>query len=172
MDWEKEDLIGENLPEFRMIDQLTIPGGFYIKCADCIDSMEEDEGKKEWIDKMEESYAEQYDEWFRKKEKEQQLLEETRDAAQNSRRDMSKILELPAPTRLHEGPAIPSLTENSTTNDESGLNTPLAQRSRKLHAQGKKRVIEPEPVIDSPKRTRYGRGAWTVREDSSSDEDE
>ena len=132
--------------------------------------MEEDEGKKEWIEKMELCYAEQYDEWFRKKEKEQQLLEETRDAAQESRRDVSKVMELSASNR--ERVSTPSLTENSTTNEESGLNTPLAQRSRKLHTQGKKRVTEPEPVVDSPKRLRFGRGAWTIREDSSSDEDD
>lgn len=173
MEWDKEELIGENLPEFEMMDQPSAQTGFYIKCSNCIDLMAEDEATKEWIEGMEKSYAEQHDAWFKQKEEEQQHIEEEQDAAQEASRQKhatinkshSKTLHLPA-----SGRETPSLTEeNSVTNDESGVTTPRVQGSRKQFSS-KKRANELTTFAESPKRPRFGRGAWTV-EDSSDEDD-
>lgn len=178
MDWGKEELIGENLPEFEMMDQPSAETGYYIKCPDCISSMEEDEEKKEWIEGMERSYAEQHEEWFRRKEEEQHNIEEEQDAAQASR---SKRSEFPtassrqrATSVFEDGPvSTPTLTDNSYTNVESGASTPPPQRWQNVHTPSKRHVTDTDPFVDSPrdspKRPRVGRGAW-VLDDSSGDE--
>ena len=182
MEWGKEELIGENLPEFEMMGQPSAQTGFYIKCPDCVDSMVEDEEKKEWIEGMEKSYAEQHQEWFKQQEETTHRIEEEQDAAQESRRKESELLKPPiaqlqASLRLgtiqdeEQDHSTPSLTDHSITNDESGVNTPRAQVSRHTQAVSKRRMTESDPFIDSPKRPRLGRGTWTIDDDDSSDDE-
>ncbi|OAG09684.1 uncharacterized protein CC84DRAFT_1137534 [Paraphaeosphaeria sporulosa] len=145
LEWDEEnlELIGENLPEFEMMHQPSAQTGFYIKCPDCVNSMQEDEAKREWITEMEKSYAEQHEEWFKEEEEEQQRIEQQQDAAQESRRmdsDLSKASTyLQVPLTEDERGSTPSLTDYSTTNDESGLNTPRAQT---FQASSKKRITK------------------------------
>jgi len=177
MDWGKEELIGENLPEFEMMNQPSAQTGFYIKCPDCVNSMEDDQEKSNWVKGMEETYAEQHAEWFQEQEEEQQRVEQQRDAAQESRRMNTK---LPKPSSAHlQVPLIgdergytPSLTDNSTTNDESGLTTPRAQTS--MQTSSKKRATDNDPSFAirsrDGKRARLAQRAWNIEDDLSDDD--
>ncbi|KAF2659144.1 hypothetical protein K491DRAFT_216268 [Lophiostoma macrostomum CBS 122681] len=80
LDWGKEDLIGENLPEFEMLGEIAMPGGFYIKCPACKEGCEEDEERKAWLMTMEASYKEQHGTWLKNREKERKRLEKEQDA--------------------------------------------------------------------------------------------
>ncbi|KAL1598015.1 hypothetical protein SLS60_008503 [Paraconiothyrium brasiliense] len=166
MEWGKEELIGENLPEFEMMHQPSAPTGFYIKCPDCVYSSEEDPEKSQWIEAMEKAYAEQHDEWFKEQEEEQQRVEQQQDAARDSRRISSELPKaspayLQIPTEDEDG-STPSLTDNSVTNDESRLPTPRARKS--FRTPGKKRATEVDSSsVDSPgKRARRTPCAWAI----------
>jgi SWI/SNF-related matrix-associated actin-dependent regulator of chromatin subfamily A member 5 len=174
IEWGKEDseLIGENLPEFEMMHQPSAQTGFYIKCPDCVDTMQEDQAKSEWIANMETTYAKQHEEWFKEQEEEQQRVEQQQDAAQESR---SMHTELPKPSNYLQVPlsedergSTPSLTENSTANDESGLTTPRVQRAL---TPSKKRMTRLDSYsAGSPqKRARPAQRAWTGEIDLSDD---
>ncbi|KAF1965362.1 hypothetical protein BU23DRAFT_546162 [Bimuria novae-zelandiae CBS 107.79] len=183
IEWGKEELIGENLPEFEMMHQPSAETGFYIKCPDCVDSIAEDEEKREWIEGMEKSYAEQHEEWFKQQEEVQQHIEEEQDAAQESRRLNPELSNsttaqgtTPSVPLLNsvlagERGSTPALTENSAANDESGLVTPRAQQSHQTVS--KKRMTDVDPFSeshDSPKRARLGDNSWTVEHDSSTED--
>ncbi|KAF9739243.1 hypothetical protein PMIN06_005268 [Paraphaeosphaeria minitans] len=175
IEWGEEnlELIGENLPEFEMMHQPSAQTGFYIKCPDCVETMQEDEEKSEWITKMEIAYTEQHEEWFKKQEAEQQRVEQQQDAAQAFRRINSDVLKasnyLRVPLDDDERGSTPSLTDNSTTNDESGLKTPRVQTS---HTPSKKRMSKLDLYsAGSPqKRARPGQRAWSNGYDLSDDD--
>lgn len=175
IEWGEEnlELIGENLPEFEMIHQPSAQTGFYIKCPDCVATTEEDEEKSEWVAGMEKAYAEQYEEWFKLQEEEQQRVEQQQDAAQESRRMKSKLSEgslyLQIPLAEDDRGYTPSLTDNSTTNEDSGLNTPRAQTSQTL---SKKRTtkIDSYSTGSPQKRARPAQRAWTNGYDLSDDD--
>lgn len=82
LDWGKEELIGENLPEFEMLNEGPGAGGFYIKCPTCKASIEEDQERADWLTSMEASYKLQHDTWLKKRFKEQKKLEKERDEEQ------------------------------------------------------------------------------------------
>ncbi|KAF2451200.1 hypothetical protein P171DRAFT_375186 [Karstenula rhodostoma CBS 690.94] len=175
IEWGKEDLelIGENLPEFEMMHQPSAQTGFYIKCPDCVDTMQEDQEKSEWVAEMEKSYAEQHEEWFKEQEEVQQRVEQQQDAAQESRRMDSELPKastyLQVPLTEHECDSTPSLTDNSATNDETGLTTPRAQTSQ---TRSKKRMTKLDSYsTGSPqKRARPAQQAWTNKYDLSDDD--
>lgn len=177
LEWGKEELIGENLPEFEMMHQPSAQSGFYIKCPDCVNTKDDDQEKSDWIKGMEEAYAEQHVEWFQEQEQEQQRVEQHRDAAQETHR-MDGALPKPSFSHLQvtvardERGYTPSLTDNSTTNDESGFITPRAQKS--AQTSSKKRATETNGSIDANlrdgKRTRVAPRAWTIENDMSEDD--
>lgn len=84
LEWGKEELIGENLPEFEMLGEESPTGGFYIKCPSCIEAVEEDEDRREWMMGMEASYREQHEEWVKDQEEQLRFLEKEQDALQGT----------------------------------------------------------------------------------------
>jgi SWI/SNF-related matrix-associated actin-dependent regulator of chromatin subfamily A member 5 len=79
LDWDKTELIGENLPEFEIMDEAPAPGGFYIKCPGCVGSCEESEEQRAWVEGQEAFYKEQHDAWIQEREESQREVEK-RDA--------------------------------------------------------------------------------------------
>ncbi|KAJ4296877.1 hypothetical protein N0V90_006925 [Kalmusia sp. IMI 367209] len=176
LEWSKVELIGGNLPEFEMLGEKSAKTGFYIKCPDCVDDMEDDEDRREWIEGMEKTYGEQYEELLKFQEEEQQRVEQQQDAVQETRRQnaetgtnskLSVVLLNPHDTHKDEKrlSRAPSLTDNST-NDESGVNTPRAQMSRQ--SADKKRLKEIDPLFGESreeKRARLDGRYWNVDDD-------
>lgn len=163
LDWDKAELLGDNLPEFEIMDQPSSDTGFYIKCHDCTYSMVEDE-KREWIQTMTMAYAEQHKEWFQMHEEQQRNIEEQQDAAQAAPNLAPPVLE----------GSTPALTDNSATNDESGINTPSVQKAVNTPIRKRMTEAEPDSGRSSPKRARLGDGAqaWTLDDLNSSDEED
>ncbi|USP78906.1 SWI/SNF-related matrix-associated actin-dependent regulator of chromatin subfamily A member 5 [Curvularia clavata] len=76
LDWDKTELIGENLPEFEVLDEEAMPTGFYIKCPSCIKLAEKDKDHKAWIEEMEKMYYDERVAWLQEREKKQHELNE------------------------------------------------------------------------------------------------
>ncbi|PVH92788.1 hypothetical protein DM02DRAFT_619713 [Periconia macrospinosa] len=71
----KEELVGENLPEFEMLGEHAPAGGFYIKCPECIEDSRENKEREVWMNGMEASYQKQHEQWLKVKEEEQRHIE-------------------------------------------------------------------------------------------------
>ena len=76
LDWDKTELIGENLPEFEVLGEQVMSGGFYIKCPSCIELAQEDKQQKVWLEEMEKTFKEQHDTWLQDREQAQRQLSE------------------------------------------------------------------------------------------------
>lgn len=72
----KEELVGENLPEFEMLGEQPSTGGFYIKCPECVEDNKKNKERETWMSRMEVSYAQQHEEWLKVKEEEQRHIED------------------------------------------------------------------------------------------------
>jgi SWI/SNF-related matrix-associated actin-dependent regulator of chromatin subfamily A member 5 len=69
LEWGKEELIGNTLPEFEILHEDAGPGGFYIKCPTCKGAAEDDPERMEWMLDMEKSFADTHKEWLKVQEK-------------------------------------------------------------------------------------------------------
>ncbi|RAR13985.1 iswi chromatin-remodeling complex atpase isw2 [Stemphylium lycopersici] len=69
LDWNKTKLIDENLPEFELLGEAAMPGGFYIKCPSCVELAEENEEQRAWIENMEQGFKEQHAVWLQQQNK-------------------------------------------------------------------------------------------------------
>jgi SWI/SNF-related matrix-associated actin-dependent regulator of chromatin subfamily A member 5 len=150
LDWDKAELIGDNLPEFELLGEAPTAGGFYVKCPSCVVLCEENEEQQAWTEDREEKYKEQHDLWIAHREEAQRQLE-ARDAAPKIEDD-----DLPSP---------PALTDTS-------LPTPALAGSRvstpKLEPQSKaKRPLSGEFVGETryEKKARLDAQAWSVGSD-------
>jgi SWI/SNF-related matrix-associated actin-dependent regulator of chromatin subfamily A member 5 len=150
LDWDKAELIGDNLPEFELLGEAPTAGGFYVKCPSCVILCEENEEQQAWTEGKEESYKEQHDRWIADREEAQRQLE-ARDAGPKIEDD-----DLPSP---------PALTDTS-------LPTPALAGSRvstpKLEPQSKaKRPLSGEFVGETryEKKARLDAQVWTVGSD-------
>ncbi|KAF2703558.1 hypothetical protein K504DRAFT_495383 [Pleomassaria siparia CBS 279.74] len=138
LQWDNAELVGENLPEFEMLGEGSTAGGFYVKCSGCVESVKDDEDKKEWLESLEVSYNEQHSEWVTAQEEEERLLEKEQDAIQNNKVSIKANGDLPQ-TIGHqlahgrhipsddEGESPPPMTETSLPTPapvESGVTTP------------------------------------------------
>ena len=141
LDWDKTELIGENLPEFEILGELSPSGGFYIKCPDCIDSCEKSKEQKIWMQNAEKDYKDQYDAWLRERKKELQLEQKLANAVDNNSHQLNKQFpQLPTPLDPTEQcdktviifddtdvPSPPALTDTSlptSARDSSRVSTP------------------------------------------------
>jgi SNF2 family DNA or RNA helicase len=180
LDWDKAELIGENLPEFEMLGEGPNAGAFYIKCPSCKEGIEEDEGRKQWVASMETSYREQHELWLKKRDEEQKKLAKEHEAAQKkenmNRKSTSKVPAQGSRWIAQDGdfvladqsdaPSPPPLTDTSLPTPApggSGVSTPKLLASRRV-ADGSKRkgaVLE-DMVCDmrEEKRLRLDHQPW------------
>ena len=186
----REELIGFNLPEFEMLDEGPIAGGFFIKCSGCVEAVEEDDERRQWESEMADDYRKQHEGWIKQKEVEQQLLEE-HDAVQDAHRvkveSTTGQLQVPHGDKTrHEqngsiiidlddvSPSPPALTDTSATAaGESGISTPRLQIASRT--QGKKRhgLGSSEKLAEgrSVKKARLNRSPWPAETEYLSSED-
>ncbi|EMD70017.1 hypothetical protein COCSADRAFT_216202 [Bipolaris sorokiniana ND90Pr] len=68
LDWHNTELIGENLPEFEVLGEHAMSGGFYVKCPSCIESAKEDPEQRAWIEEKEKTYKEEHAAWLQERE--------------------------------------------------------------------------------------------------------
>ncbi|KAF2790447.1 ISWI chromatin-remodeling complex ATPase ISW2 [Melanomma pulvis-pyrius CBS 109.77] len=195
LQWGKEELVGDNLPEFEMLGEGPTAGGFYIKCPRCINSVEEDEEKKEWMEGLEQTYNDQHEAWITAQEEQERLIEIEQDALRKDKESAKANGELPRVTGkglIHsryiplddEVESPPALTDTSLLTPapgDSGVSSPKlaggpkgpgllanghASREETV-AKGKKR-IEPDDHFGESreeKRMRLDNMAWEMDND-------
>ncbi|KAF2845503.1 ISWI chromatin-remodeling complex ATPase-like protein ISW2 [Plenodomus tracheiphilus IPT5] len=181
LDWETAELIGENLPEFELIEEGPAAGGFYVKCPSCVKSTTEDEEQSEWLKGMEQTFEEQHKRWVQERENAQKELE-ARDTAALTGEIIApprNVKAVASPPRINEPILIDS--------DEDELVSPpaLTDTSLPTPALAGSRVSTPKPVEpltkgqkrsvdhhDDPfgetreeKRMRLDAQAWSVEQD-------
>ncbi|KAH9881801.1 hypothetical protein J1614_000972 [Plenodomus biglobosus] len=183
LDWDTAELIGENLPEFELLEEGPATGGFYVKCPNCVELSKENDEQKAWLEGMEKTYKEQHITWVQEREVAQRELEA---------RDAAALLEpVVAPPRSDEHAAKhppsnePILIEDDDDDAEitsppaltdTSLPTPALAGSRvstpKLaepFSKGKKRSVghfdEFFGETREEKRMRLDAKAWSVEQD-------
>jgi SWI/SNF-related matrix-associated actin-dependent regulator of chromatin subfamily A member 5 len=75
LDWNQAELIGENLPEFELMGEQSMQGGFYVKCPDCVEACAESDEQMEWARGMEKKYKDQHDIWLQYRAETQRELD-------------------------------------------------------------------------------------------------
>jgi len=102
LDWDTAELIGDNLPEFELLEEAPAQGGFYVKCPSCVDLATHNNKHKAWLEGMEKTYKEQHAVWMHKRDVAQKDLEE-RDAAALAGPTLTRSTDLhPAPSCISE----------------------------------------------------------------------
>ncbi|KAF1944416.1 ISWI chromatin-remodeling complex ATPase ISW2 [Clathrospora elynae] len=141
LDWDKTELIGENLPEFEIMGEEPTHGGFYIKCPNCIELSEENEEQKEWTENMEKSFKQQHDIWLQQREETQRQLEEREATPINQHeapaQDNKTILQTNAPQLPTLSP-LPHAVEN-----------PLEQESLSVIDDDEEEAPSPPALTDT-----------------------
>ncbi|KAF2268714.1 hypothetical protein CC78DRAFT_612973 [Lojkania enalia] len=74
--WGKVELIGDNLPEYEMLNEGPNATAFYVRCSACTESIEESGEKSYWVEGMEQAYREMHEAWLKEKEKEAQGVDQ------------------------------------------------------------------------------------------------
>ncbi|KAF2204408.1 hypothetical protein GQ43DRAFT_409630 [Delitschia confertaspora ATCC 74209] len=128
LDWNKVELVGDNLPEFEIMDEPPNGAAHYIKCPPCIDLYAEDEDLNKWVTEMEISYAEQCEEYTTQMQQsrktfadEQERIAAEKEAAGKENVSGNDVLAIES----DEGEAPPSLTDTSLpTATHSARSTP------------------------------------------------
>jgi SWI/SNF-related matrix-associated actin-dependent regulator of chromatin subfamily A member 5 len=150
LDWDKAELIGDNLPEFECLNEAPTAGGFYVKCPSCVILCDENEEQAAWTQDREEAYKKTHDDWIEEREDAQRLLEA---------RDIAPKID------IDEDSDVPALTDTS-------LPTPALAGSRvstpKLEPQSKaKRPNSGEFVGETryEKKARLDAQVWSVGSD-------
>jgi SWI/SNF-related matrix-associated actin-dependent regulator of chromatin subfamily A member 5 len=132
LDWDKAELIGDNLPEFELLGEAPTAGGFYVKCSSCVDLCEENEEHQAWIDNMESDYKERHDVWLEDREKTQRQLDQ-RDNDADALKASSKT-ESPSKQKTTSNPDIEDLENEDTLSPpaltDTSLPTPALTGSR------------------------------------------
>ena len=133
LDWDKTELVGDNLPEFEMLGEGETAGGFYVKCQNCVTAVEKDEGRKEWLEDVERTYSEQHQAWVADQEEEERLREREQDAAQKNKENIKTNGQLPCLPEigLTHGRYIPSDDdpESPPPLTDTSLHTPVPEVS-------------------------------------------
>lgn len=133
LDWEKTELIGENLKEFELLGFPAVTQAFYISCPSCKDHHSEDPTTRRFYEEMAMLYDAQHAEAM----DEQALLAA---AAEVAKKPM-----LP-PSRAE------SLTD-ATTLDGSGISTPqLGCSDHTSISNSRKRKAAPEKLLTTPSK--------------------
>lgn len=179
LEWGKEELIGENLPEFEMMGEEPAANGFYIKCPGCVRAAEEDKDRREWMLGMETSYGDQYKIWLKEQEQEQVHLERQQDAVEDAHRKQEGQFQVSLAERFgtqrscpilfddddDDGPSPPALTDTSTPTPllgGSGVNTPrLPDQNPKLSIKrATLEILDPSGEVREEKRARLDEFGW------------
>ncbi|KAE8859919.1 hypothetical protein PTNB29_07150 [Pyrenophora teres f. teres] len=190
LDWDQTELIGENLPEFEVMGEEAMPGGFYIKCPTCVETIAENKEHKEWLQNMEKQYEDKHHIWQQNREETQRQLNERDAATEASTKNNtniqanSNLLGLP---QLVE-PPVKQQNHIYLDEDDDATSPPaLTDTSLPTPALGDPRVSTPkytEPVPTTTtttkksnkrsdpfgetreeKRARLDAQAWTVDDD-------
>jgi SWI/SNF-related matrix-associated actin-dependent regulator of chromatin subfamily A member 5 len=191
LDWDKTELVGDNLPEFELMGEEHTTGGFYIKCPACVEASEENEEQKEWIANMEKQYKEQHNIWSREREEAQlQLskadaagkeLEEASYKASTTVKAESCLPQVVEPTVKQEDYMLigdddevtspPALTDTSLPTPALGgsrVGTPMSTEPMQTTKKARKRSEAFDETFGETreeKRARLDARAWTVDED-------
>ncbi|KAF2467684.1 uncharacterized protein BDR25DRAFT_374512 [Lindgomyces ingoldianus] len=151
LDCGKEELIGENLPEFEMLGEGPSSQGFYIKCPNCVEYAQTDRKGREWMESMEQSYQEQYEEHVKQREEEHRAYEKEQDEREKKKEEQAKVgMNLPpqqerlqpaqyswqngrfSPIADDDVDSPPAMTDTSFLTPapgESGVSTPMFPQS-------------------------------------------
>lgn len=132
LDWEKTELIGENLTEFELLGFPAVTQAFYIYCPSCKDHHSEDSETREFYEKL----GLQYDAQHAENVDEQALVAA---AAEVTKKPM-----LP-PSRAE------SLTD-ATTLDGSGISTPQLGASDGTSTLNSRKRKAPETFFATPSK--------------------
>lgn len=183
LDWEKTELIGENLPEFELIEEQPTQGGFYIKCPTCVEASEASEEQKNWIETMERDFKDQHDVWLqarqetqRQQEASAQKVDPTIAGNSAGSPESLQIIEHPVKQESHlmiDGDEIaspPALTDASLPTPAlsgSRVSTPKYLEPPPKTKLSRKRVSSRETSGETRegKRARLDAQAWTVDDD-------
>ncbi|KAF2750328.1 hypothetical protein M011DRAFT_465097 [Sporormia fimetaria CBS 119925] len=153
LDWEKVELIGENLPEFEMLGEGPATGAFFIKCPLCKDSMDEDPVRKGWILSMENSYKEQNQLWLQARDKEQREVIELREREEKDKQMKWEALMAGIPDQDDAGMLghEENKTDELVSTKPSGLRLRLTKHSVSIVEESE--VGSPPPLTDSSRPT-------------------
>ncbi|KAL6719221.1 hypothetical protein ACLMJK_003458 [Lecanora helva] len=124
LDWDKTDLLGENLKEYELLGFPAVSQAFYIKCSNCHDHHEEEAEARDFCIRT----ALSIDKEYAKFEHEQDILAAS-----------------PGAVKKPTAPSTPaqSMTD-ATTLDTSGLNTPDSEGvKRSPETSSRKRKAAP-----------------------------
>ncbi|KAJ4379901.1 hypothetical protein N0V86_005085 [Didymella sp. IMI 355093] len=149
LDWDKAGLVGQNLPEFKIMGEPSPSGGFYIKCPDCVAACDKDNRRREWLKNTEEGYKQQHDDWLKEREEAEHQLEQSAAVA-------ASIAAVPSAVAVnglntHQNAQLPSFEppeqreEHITLLDDADLPSPpaLTDTSLPTPAIGSSRVSTP-----------------------------
>ncbi|KAH7089254.1 SNF2 family N-terminal domain-containing protein [Paraphoma chrysanthemicola] len=109
LDWDKTDLIANNLKEFELLEEAPTTGGFYIKCPSCVVLCEENDEHRQWVKDREDDYKQEHDLWLQKRADDQRELEQ-RDKDIASRKQPGTIKSNQPAASLHA--TLPILSPN------------------------------------------------------------
>ena len=195
LDWNKAELIGENLPEFELIGEPSPSGGFYVKCPDCVDACAKSRKQREWTQNTERDYKEQHNAWLKDRKEAEHHLEQTAtstasganaSSAASATNDVGMLQNgqlpmLEPPEQREEGvillddtdlPSPPALTDTSLPTPALGssrVSTPkLAEprKQRKIPARAK-RYASGDDFSEKryEKKARLDAQAWSIDDD-------
>ena len=133
LDWEKTDLLGENLKEFELLGFPSVSQAFYIRCPICTDHHVEDEGALEFC----ENRATEIDLQYKDLLDEQALVAAAAEEAKKPAGPLSRA---------------ESLTD-ATTLDDSGVCTPqFASNAAITTSTSRKRKAAPDSFKPTPSK--------------------
>ncbi|KAF2129671.1 ISWI chromatin-remodeling complex ATPase ISW2 [Dothidotthia symphoricarpi CBS 119687] len=118
LDWDATVLVGENLPELELLGEGPSPGGFYVKCPDCIDQCKDSAEHNDWLTGMEEAYKDQHDIWVRERAQAQREMEERDALAANMPKNNDKPLQQEV---IASNSALPLLVKSSLQRPSFGV---------------------------------------------------
>lgn len=132
LDWDRADLIGENLTEFELLGFPSVTQAYFIRCPCCKDQHIEDPVSRDFCER----HIAQYDSEYQEKLN-QQLAAVAADAAKKTKC---------SPSRAE------SLTD-ATTLDDSGVSTPQLGISDNItSSSSKKRKDAPQSLRTTPSK--------------------
>ena len=109
LDWDKTELLGENLKEYEMLGYPSVTQAFYISCQSCADNHEENPQNKKFCEDMDAEFSLKYEEMIQEREK-----HAATEAEEVTRRaDLS--------------PSMADSLTDATTLDDSGVSTPKVE---------------------------------------------
>ena len=125
LDWDKTELLGDNLKEYEILGFPAVRQAFYIKCPSCHDHHIEDTEARDFCDRE----AKHVDDLYQKHEEKEALAAAAAEVARKS-----KVPPTPAD----------SMTSASTL-DSSGISTPESDEAEKAMAKAsRKRKAAPQ----------------------------